>query len=60
MPCSSKPVSCRESYVTARDTAKVAKMIEAGEEVQPLNRVSLQTASWLVTRGEGIGKAIWR
>ena len=46
--------------MTDRETAKVARLIEAGEEVQPLNRVSLQTATWMVTRGEGIGKAIYR
>ena len=34
--------------------------MEDGLEVQPLHRVSLDTASWAVTRGEGTGKAQYR
>ena len=48
----------RETYPSR--ISETALRMEDGLEVQPLNRVSLDTASWAVTRGEGTGKAQYR
>ena len=43
-----------------RTTAKVARKLELGEEVVPMRRMPLETASWLVTKGEGMGRRIYK
>ena len=35
--------------------AEIAQQIEEGREVQAVKEMSLETASWLVTKGEGWG-----
>ena len=47
-------------YNTDKETSKVARQIEAGEEVQGVKIMSLQEATWMVTKGDGMGKRIYR
>ena len=41
-------------------TALAAAKIENGEKVESMKEMSLEVASWMMTRGEGMGKMIWR
>ena len=50
----------RKVYSRDKNVAAVAQRIEAGLKVQPLTEMSLETASWLSTKGEGWGKLIYR
>ena len=40
-------------------TARAAAKIENGEKVESVKEMSLEVASWMMTRGEGMGKMIW-
>ena len=51
----------RVTYNTGRrKIASVARRLELGKEVPVVNTMSLETASWLVTKGEGMGRQIYR
>ena len=41
-----------------RHIAGVARRLELGEEVPVMTKMTMETASWLVTKGEGMGKHI--
>ena len=51
---------CRDTNMNDKLTARAAAKIENGEKVESLGEMSLETASWMMTRGEGMGKMIWR
>ena len=51
---------CRDSYNKDKSTWAVAAKLEAGEKVGEVARMSVETASYLVTSGEGIGKMVYR
>ena len=48
--------SCRDLYNKDKKTSSVAKKIEAGEAITTLASMSLDTASWIITKGEGMGQ----
>ena len=51
----------RVTYNTGkRNIASVARRLELGNEVLLMNTISLDTASWLITKGEGMGRQIYR
>ena len=49
-------ISSRDTYNSDKKTSAVARKIEEGEDVVPLNKMSLDTASWTATKGEGMGQ----
>ena len=51
---------CRKTHMTDKVTAATAAKIEAGERLEGVKKMSLETASWMVTRGEGMGKMMYR
>ena len=53
-------INSRKLYTDDKKMAAIARKIESGQEVQPLSVVSLETASWLATKGEGWRKHIYR
>ena len=50
----------RKFYVKNRKSSEAAGRMEEGKEVQPLSPMSLETLSWLATKGEGMGRRIIR
>ena len=48
--------SCRDLYNKDKKTSSVAKKIEAGEAITTHASMSLDTASWIITKGEGMGQ----
>ena len=51
---------CRETYQKDKATSSAAAKLEEGEKVGGIKRMSVKTASYLVTSGEGIGKMVYR
>ena len=52
-------MQCRETNMNDKLTARAAAKIENGEKVESVKEMSLEVASWMMTRGEGMGKMIW-
>ena len=46
----------RDVYNKKKKLSAVARKIEAGEEVKPVAPMNLDTASWIITKGEGMGQ----
>ena len=43
-----------------KSTHAVAKLLEEGQPVQPHHKVSLETSSWMASKGGGLGQRMYR
>ena len=50
----------RLTYNEDKVTAEVARKIENGDAGQEAKAMTLQEASWMITKGDGMGKRIYR
>ena len=57
--CSQFP-QCRAVQHKDKASYAVACQLEQGETVQPLRTVSVETASWWILKGGGLGQRTWR
>ena len=57
---SSQFPQCRAVQHKDKASYAVACQLEQGETVQPLRTVSVETASWWILKGGGLGQRTWR